>query len=110
MLKSRRFKRKAVCLGLTATLIAGFAVTFVVPTAANICRELNMAGISLSLDKFSSNNKDSIINSSVLSVNCISPPAKRWAADSDGGFRICNTGGNHRGNGGAGQEESTEEE
>ena len=65
MLKSRRFKRKAVCLGLTATLIAGFAVTFVVPTAANICRELNMAGISLSLDKFSSNNKDSIINSSV---------------------------------------------
>ncbi len=65
MLKSRRFKRKAVCLGLTATLIAGFAVTFVVPTAANICRELNMAGISLSLDKFSSNNKDFIINSSV---------------------------------------------
>ncbi len=65
MLKSRKFKRKAVCLGLTATLIAGFAVTFVVPTAANICRELNMAGISLSLDKFSSNNKDSIINSSV---------------------------------------------
>ena len=65
MLKSRRFKRKAVCLGLTATLIAGFAVTFVVPTAANICRELNMAGISLSLDKFSSSNKDSIINSSV---------------------------------------------
>lgn len=65
MLKSRRLKRKAVCLGLTATLVAGFAVTFVVPTAANICRELNMAGISLSLDKFSSNNKDSIINSSV---------------------------------------------
>ncbi len=65
MLKSKRFKRKAVCLGLTATLIAGFTVTFVVPTAANICRELNMAGISLSLDKFSSNNKDSIINSSV---------------------------------------------
>ncbi len=65
MLKSKRLKRKAVCLGLTATLVAGFAVTFVVPTAANICRELNMAGISLSLDKFSSNNKDSIINSSV---------------------------------------------
>lgn len=65
MLKSRRFKKKAVCLGITATLMAGFAVTFVVPTAANICRELNMAGISLSLDKFSSNNKDSIINSTV---------------------------------------------
>ena len=34
MLKSRKFKRKAVCLGLTATLIAGFAVTFVVPISA----------------------------------------------------------------------------
>ena len=108
MLKSRRFKRKAVCLGLTATLIAGFAVTFVVPTAANICRELNMAGISLSLDKFSSNNKDSIINSSV------SQPAQTATEASVsflwGASRICTPGGSHRGNGGAGQEESTEEE
>ena len=86
MLKSRRFKRKAVCLGLTATLIAGFAVTFVVPTAANICRELNMAGFYYKFIGFTA------------------------GTDSDGGFRICNTGGNHRGNGGAGQEESTEEE
>lgn len=66
MSKPRRvFKKKAACLGLTATLVAGFTVTFVVPTAANICRELNMAGISLSLDKFSSDNEDAIINSSV---------------------------------------------
>ena len=66
MSKPRRvFKKKAACLGLTATLIAGFTVTFVVPTAANICRELNMAGISRSLDKFSSDNEDAIINSSV---------------------------------------------
>lgn len=59
------FSRKAACLGLTATLVAGFTVTFIAPTAATICRELNLAGISLSLDKFSSDKKDSIINSSV---------------------------------------------
>lgn len=64
MLK-KAFSRKAACLGLTATLVAGFTVTFIAPTAATICRELNLAGISLSLDKFTSENKDSIINSSV---------------------------------------------
>ena len=59
------FSRKAACLGLTATLVAGFTVTFIAPTAATICRELNLAGISLSLDKFTSDKNDSIINSSV---------------------------------------------
>lgn len=59
------FNKKAACLGLTATLVAGFTVTFIAPTAATICRELNLAGISLSLDKFTSEKKDSIINSSV---------------------------------------------
>ena len=55
------FGRKAACLGLTATLIAGFTVTFIAPTAATICRELNLAGISLSLDKFTSENIDKYI-------------------------------------------------
>ncbi len=59
------WNRKTAYLALTATLVAGFTVTFVAPTAATICRELNLAGFSLSLDHYTEKTGSSIITSSM---------------------------------------------
>ncbi len=76
----KKLSKKAACIGLTATLVAGFTVTFVTPTAATLCRELNLAGISPSLDKYSAQNQDKIISSSVVTQESISAPATTAAA------------------------------
>lgn len=59
------WNKKTICLGLMATMITGLSVTLIAPTAANICKELNLAGLSLSMDKYTASTNSSIIASTV---------------------------------------------